>query len=32
MNMIAGAAAVISAEVDVDDILTRGIDQGQDGA
>jgi hypothetical protein len=31
VTMFAGAAAAITVEVDVDDILTRGADRGQDG-
>jgi hypothetical protein len=31
MNVFAGAATVIAAEVDVNDILTRGADPGEDG-
>jgi hypothetical protein len=32
MNMFARAAAIITMEVNVDDILTRGADPGQGGA
>jgi hypothetical protein len=32
VNVLAGATAIIATKVDVDDILTRGADLGQDGA
>lgn len=32
VNVFTGAVAVIAVEVDIVDILMRGIDLGQDGA
>jgi hypothetical protein len=32
VNVFVGAAAIITTEVDIDDILTRGTNPRQDGA